>query len=253
MNQLSTLPVGYKPTKLDQLRTYCSGNNGYYTTIACTGLDYDWQTNDGITFGKHDGSGSGVTSRSSNLYSSTRTSGLVLNRLGKKSGRQSFFFGPLDAIVGGEFINTGNSAFISNAVGIAFKFSKKDARGTRSNNSTSTECRIQQVAGVYVYAGEINNSKIYSYNYGTVASGSLGFNQSGLSSDDKFCCYIANDNTGRENIKNRPLLLIGFLFDLYFNHHGTGEQNPTGSFWQARPIISHDTSHNGSTAKPSLM
>ena len=30
MNKLSTLPVGYKPTNLSEIRTYCHGNNGYF-------------------------------------------------------------------------------------------------------------------------------------------------------------------------------------------------------------------------------
>ena len=42
--------------------------------------------------------------------------------------------------------------------------------------------------------------------------------------DDKFCCYIAGNSTGRSNIKDKQLLLIGWIFDLYFNHNGTGEQ-----------------------------
>ena len=79
-----------------------------------------------------------------------------------------------------------------------------------------------------------NNGKIYSYNYGTVASGSLGFNADRIATNDKFCCYIAGNSTGRANIKDKQLLLIGWMFDLYFNHNGTGEQNPSSKqFWQA--------------------
>ncbi len=147
-------------------------------------------------------------------------------------------------------------AFSANAVGIAFKFSKADTRSTRAETrkqNDGTECRIQRVAGVYVEGGTGNNGKIYSYNYGTVATGSLGFNPSGIESNDKFCCYIAGNSTGRSNIKNKQLLLIGWMFDLLFNHNGTGEQNPSGQFWQARPIISHSTSDNGNTSKPSLI
>ena len=183
------------------------------------------------------------------------SSGWRLSRLGNKSGHSTFFYGDLGSIGGGVFDPNGTSAFVANAVGLAFKFSKADTRSTRTTRkqNTNTECRIQQVAGVYVEGGGGNNGKIYSYNYGTVASGSLGFNPSGMSTDDKFCCYIAGNSTGRANIKDKQLLLIGWLFDLYFNHNGTGEQNPSGQFWSARPIISHNTSDNGSTVKPSLL
>ena len=190
-----------------------------------------------------------------NIFSSTKGSGWRLSRLGNKTGHATWFYGDLGSIGGGVFDPNGTSAFIANAVGLAFKFSKADTRSTRTERkqNTQTECRIQKMAGVYVEGGRGNNGKIYSYNYGTVASGSLGFNPSGMESDDKFCCYIAGNSTGRSNIKDKQLLLIGWLFDLYFNHNGTGEQNPSGQFWQARPIISHSTSDNGSTAKPSLM
>ena len=33
MNKLSTLPVGYKPVKLEEIRTYCQGNNGYFVSM----------------------------------------------------------------------------------------------------------------------------------------------------------------------------------------------------------------------------
>lgn len=255
MNKLSTLPVGYKPTNLNQIRTYCQGNNGYFVKNQSTVLTYDWRTDDGVTFGKHDGTGSGVTVHNTNIFSSTKGSGWRLSRLGNKTGHATWFYGDLGSIGGGVFDPNGTSAFIANAVGLAFKFSKADTRSTRTERkqNTQTECRIQKMAGVYVEGGRGNNGKIYSYNYGTVASGSLGFNPSGMESDDKFCCYIAGNSTGRSNIKDKQLLLIGWLFDLYFNHNGTGEQNPSGQFWQARPIISHSTSDNGSTAKPSLM
>ena len=255
MNQLSTLPVGYRPTKLDQIRTYCQGNNGYFVKNVAQPMPYDWDTSDGVRFGKHDGGGSGVNTGSTNIFSSSMSSGWRLNRLGNKSARNTFFYGDLDSISNGVFSANGTSAFIANAVGIAFKFSKADTRNTRTERkqNDATECRIQQVAGVYVEGGTGNNGKIYSYNYGTVASGSLGFNASSIATNDKFCCYIAGNSTGRSNIKNKQLLLIGWMFDLYFNHNGTGEQNPSGQFWQARPIISHSTSDNGSTVKPSLM
>ena len=256
MNKLSTLPVGYKPTKLDQIRTYCTGNNGYFVKNVAHIMTYDWRTDDGVTFGMHDGTDSGITTRNTDIFSSSMNSGWRVNRLGKKSGHSTFFYGDLNSISSGVYSPNGTSAFISNAVGIAFKFSKADTRSTRESSrkqNTDTECRIQQVAGVYVEGGNGNNGKIYSYNYGTVASGSLEFNPSGMATNDKFCCYIAGESTGRSNIKNKQLLLIGWLFDLYFNHNGTGEQNPSGQFWQARPIISHDVSHNGTTAKPSLI
>ena len=253
MNKLSTLPVGYKPTKLDQIRSYCTGNNGYFVKNEAHTMTYDWRTDDGVTFGKHDGTGSGVTTRHTDIFNSSMSSGWRLNRLGKKSGHSTYFYGDLGSISSGVFSPNGTSAFIANAIGIAFKFSKADCRSTKGSNNTNTECRIQQMAGVYVEGGGGNNGKIYSYNYGTVASGSLGFNTAGMSTSDKFCCYIAGNSTGRSNIKNKQLLLIGWLFDLYFNHNGTGEQNPSGQFWQARPVISHDASHNGTTSKPSLL
>ena len=174
-----------------------------------------------------------------------------MNRLGKKTGRSTYFYGDLGSISSGNFSNNGTSAFIANAVGIAFKFSKADTRSTRGSNNTQTECRIQQVAGVYVCGGSSNNGKIYSYNYGTVGSGSLGFNPSGMSTSDKFCCYMINNSTGQSNVRSKPLLLIGWLFDLNFNHNGTGEQNPSGQFWQARPIVSN--SGHGGTSKPEFL
>ena len=256
MNKLSTLPVGYKPTNLDQIRTYCEGNNGYFVKNQSTILTYDWRTDDGVLFGKHDGTGSGIDTKNTDIFSDSMSTGWRLNRLGNKSGHSTFFYGDLGSIGGGVFDPNGTSAFIANAVGIAFKFSKADTRNTRTETrkqNTNTECRIQQVAGVYVEGGGGNNGKIYSYNYGTVASGSLGFNADGIATNDKFCCYIAGNSTGRANIKDKQLLLIGWLFDLYFNHNGTGEQNPSGQFWQARPIISHSTSDNGSTVKPSFL
>lgn len=255
MNKLSTLPVGYKPDKLEQIRTYCQGNNGYFVKNTAHMLPYTWNTNDGVRFDVGDGSGSGVGINNTNIFSSSMSSGWRVNRLGNKSARNTFFYGDLNSISSNVFSSTGTSAFIANAVGIAFKFSKADTRTTREERkqNDATECRIQQVAGVYVEGGTGNNGKIYSYNYGTVASGSLGFNASSIATNDKFCCYIAGNSTGRSNIKNKQLLLIGWLFDLYFNHNGTGEQNPSGQFWQARPIISHSTSDNGSTVKPSLI
>ena len=255
MNELSLLPVGYKPTNLNQIRTYCTGNNGYFVENRSTILTYDWRTDDGVTFGKHDGTGCGVSVHNTNIFSSTKGSGWRLSRLGNKTGHATWFYGDLGSISSGVFSPNGTSAFIANAVGIAFKFSKADTRTTRTTRkqNTQTECRIQKVAGVYVEGGTGNNGKIYSYNYGTVASGSLGFNPSGMDSDDKFCCYTADNSTGRSNIKDKQLLLIGWIFDLYFNHNGTGEQNPSGQFWQARPIISHNPLYDGSTSKPSLL
>ena len=41
------------------------------------------------------------------------------------------------------------------------------------------------------------------------------------------------------------------MFDLYFNHNGTGGQNPSGQFWQARPIVSNNG--NGNTNKPEFL
>ena len=254
MNKLSTLPVGYKPTDLSEIRTYCQGNNGYFVKNQSTILTYDWRTDDGVTFGKHDSTGCGVSVHRTNIFSDTMSTGWRLSRLGNKSGHATWFYGDLGSISSNTFSPNGTSAFIANAVGIAFKFSKADTRSTRDlsrKQNTSTECRIQKMAGVYVEGGGGNNGKIYSYNYGTVATGSLGFNPSGIATNDKFCCYIAGDSTGRSNIRNKQLLLIGWIFDLYFNHNGTGEQNPSGQFWQARPIISHSTSDNGNTSKPS--
>ena len=255
MNKLSTLPVGYKPTSLSEIRTYCQGNNGYFIRNRSTILTYDWRTDDGVTFGQNDGTGCGVTVKNTNIFSDSMSSGWRLDRLGNKSARATWFYGDLGSIGGGVFDPNGTSAFIANAVGIAFKFSKADTRVTRTERkqNDATECRIQRVAGVYVEGGTGNNGKIYSYNYGTVATGSLGFNASSIATNDKFCCYMAGNSTGRTNIKDKQLLLIGWLFDLYFNHNGTGEQNPSGQFWSARPVISHSTSDNGNTSKPNLM
>ena len=256
MNKLSTLPVGYKPTNTGQIRTYCQGNNGYYVKNTGQIVNYDWRTDDGVLYEKHDGTNCGVTQHNTNIFSDSMGSGWRLSRLGNKTGRATWFYGDLGSISNNTFSANGTSAFIANAVGIAFKFSKADTRTTRDlerKQNTSTECRIQRVAGVYVEGGTGNNGKIYSYNYGTVATGSLGFNASGIESNDKFCCYIAGNSTGRTNIKNKQLLLIGWMFDLNFNHNGTGEQNPSGQFWSARPVISHSTSDNGNTNKPSLM
>ena len=257
MNELSVLPVGYKPTQLGQIRYYCSGNNGYFVKNAVTKLGYDWRTTDGVLFSQGAGMHSGVGVESTNIHSGSKNTGFKVNRLGNKSERNTFFYGDHGAIQGSTntFADDGTGAFIPHAVGIAFKFSKEDTRNTRTERkqNNSTECRIQQVAGVYVDASTgSNNGKIYSYNYGTVASGSLGFNASGIETNDKFCCYLAGNSTGRSNINSKPLLLIGWLFDLNLNHNGTGEQNPSGHFWQARPIISF-TSHNGTTGKPDFL
>ena len=257
MNQLSTLPVGYKPTNTSQIRSYCTGNNGYFVKNAVTKLGYDWWTSDGVFFSQGAGMNSGVGVSSTNIHSSSRNSGWKVNRLGNKSEYNTFFYGDHGNIMGSSnmFADNGTSAFIANAVGIAFKFSKEDTRNTRTERkqNTSTECRIQRVAGVYVDASTgSNNGKIYSYNYGILGTGSLGFNPSGMDTSDKFCCYMAGDSTGRSNIKDKPLLLIGWLFELNLNHNGTGEQNPSGHFWQARPIISH-SNHNGDTSKPDFL
>ena len=255
MNKLSTLPVGYKPTNLDQIRTYCQGNNGYFVKNSAQIVNYDWRTDDGVLYNKNDGTNCGVDQRNTNIFADSMGSGWRLNRLGNKSARATWFYGDLGSISNNTFGANGTSAFIANAVGIAFKFSKADTRATRTERkqNDNTECRIQRVAGVYVEGGTGNNGKIYSYHYGTVATGSLGYNPSGIATNDKFCCYIANNSTGRTNIKNKQLLLIGWLFDLNFNHNGTGEQNPSGQFWSARPVISHSTSDNGNTNKPSLL
>ena len=117
-----------------------------------------------------------------------------------------------------------------------------------AKQNTQTECRIHKVAGVYV-SGSSGN--IYSYNYNTVGSGSLGFNQTGMSTDDKFCCYLIGGSVYQDNVHNYPLLLIGWLFDLEFNHNGTGEQNPSGQFWQARPVVS--LNGHGNTNNPEFM
>ena len=252
MLQVSTIPVGYTPTSTSSIRNYCAGNNGYFTKITLSGLDYGWETDDGVLFPKSDGNGSGIGIHGSNFYSSTKSSGMRLSRVGKRTGRQTFFLGDLAHLnSNGSYHGDGMGTFMPNVVGVAFKFSKADT-GSYGNN-TRTECRIQHVGGVYVDGSSSStNGKIYSYNYGTVGTGSLGFNAEGISTSDKFCCYLAGNSTGRNNIRNKPLLLIGFLFDLNFNHNGTGEQNPSGQFWQARPIISLDSS-NGSTSKPSLL
>lgn len=252
MQVLSTIPVGYTPTSTSNIRTYCAGNNGYFTKISLTGLDYGWETSDGVLFPKSDGAGSGISIQGANFYSSTMSSGMRLSRLGKRTGRQTFFLGDLVHLnSNGYYHGDGVGTFIPNVVGVAFKFSKADT-GSHGNNSL-TECRIQHVGGVYVEGSSTGtNGKIYSYNYGTVGTGSLGFNQSGLATNDKFCCYLAGNSTGRNNIRSKNLLLIGFIFDLNFNHNGVGEQNPSGQFWQARPIISFDN-NNGSTNKPGLI
>ena len=255
MNKLSTLPVGYKPTSTESIRTYCQGNNGYFVKNSSQIVNYDWRTSDGVLYEKHDGTNCGVSTRNTNIFSDSMGSGWRLNRLGNKSGRATWFYGDLGSISNNTFSANGTSAFIANAVGIAFKFSKADTRETRTERkqNDSTECRIQRVAGVYVEGGTGNNGKIYSYNYGTVGTGSLGFNAQSIATNHKFCCYLAGNSTGRSNIKNKQLLLIGWLFDLYFHHQGTGEQNPSGQFWYARPVISHSTSSDGNTNKPSLM
>ena len=150
MNKLSLLPVGYKPTNLSQIRTYCTGNNGFYVENRSTILTYDWRTDDGVTFGKHDGTGCGVTVHNTNIFSSTKGSGWRLSRLGNKTGHATWFYGDLGSISSGVFSPNGTSAFIANAIGIAFKFSKADTRTTRTTRkqNTQTECRIQKVAGV---------------------------------------------------------------------------------------------------------
>ena len=183
------------------------------------------------------------------------STGWRLNRLGNKSGHSTFFTATWAALAA--VFLTQMAPVRSSPMPWALPSNSArptpEAQGLTRKQNTSTECRIQQVAGVYVEGGGGNNGKIYSYNYGTLPSGSLGFNADGIATNDKFCCYIAGNSTGRTNIKDKQLLLIGWLFDLYFNHNGTGEQNPSGQFWQARPIISHSTSDNGSTVKPSLM
>ena len=62
MNKLSTLPVGYKPTNTDQIRTYCHGNNGYFVKNSATIVNYDWRTDDGVLYEKHDGTNCGSRS-----------------------------------------------------------------------------------------------------------------------------------------------------------------------------------------------
>jgi len=252
MNLFSHIPVGYTPTSLESMYNYCAGNNGYFTRPWLQGLPYDWDTNDNVRFAKGADNGNGISIHGQNFYASSKGSGMRLSRLGKKSERQSFFLGDFSNInSSGYYSGNGTGAFIPNVVGVAFKFSVADT-GSNGNNS-KTECRIQQVAGVYVDGSASGtNGKIYSYNYGTVGTGSLGFNSIGIATNDKFCCYLAGNSTGRSNINNKPLLLIGFLFDLIFNHSGTGSQNPSGQFWGARPIISL-SSNNGSTSKPSLL
>jgi len=247
----SHIPVGYTPTSLESMYNYCAGNNGYFTRPWLRGLPYDWDTTDNVRFAKGGDNGGGISIQGQNFYASSKESGMRLSRLGKKSERQSFFLGDFGNISSDSFSNNGQAAFIPNVVGVAFKFSKADT-GSNGNNS-KTECRIQQVAGVYVDgSSSARNGKIYSYNYGKVGTGSLGFNATGIATNDKFCCYLAGNSTGRSNINSKPLLLIGFLFDLLFNHNGTGSQNPSGQFWGARPIISFSSS-DGSTSKPSLL
>ena len=72
MNKLSTLPVGYKPTNLSEIRTYCHGNNGYFIRNRSTILTYNWRTSDGVTFEQNDGTGCGVTVKNTNIFSLTR-------------------------------------------------------------------------------------------------------------------------------------------------------------------------------------
>lgn len=255
MNKLSTLPIGYKPENISNIRAYCQGNNGYYVKNRAHTMTYDWVTDDGARFSKGDSTGGGVGTSSTNIHSSSMSSGWRMNRLGNKSARVSYFYGDLDNINNGFYRGDGCSAFIPHAVGIAFKFSKADTRTTRAETrkqNDGTECRIIRVAGVYVDASKGgNNGKIYSYNYGTVAAGSLGFDANSIAANDKFCCYTMGNSTGQNNVHNKPLLLIGWLFELYFNHNGTGEQNPSGQFWQVRPITS--LSGHGSTSKPQLL
>ena len=132
MNKLSTLPVGYKPTNTDQIRTYCQGNNGYFVKNSAQIVDYGWRTDDGVLFDRNDGTGCGVTVKNTNIFSSSMSSGWRLDRLGNKSARATWFYGDLGSIGGGVFDPNGTSAFIANAVGIAFKFSKADTRTTRA-------------------------------------------------------------------------------------------------------------------------
>ena len=75
-------------------------------------------------------------------------SGWRLSRLGNKSGQATWFYGDFGSISSNTFSPNGTSAFIANAVGIAFKFSKADTRSTRTERTQNdnTECRIQQIA-----------------------------------------------------------------------------------------------------------
>ena len=68
MNNLH-LPVGYKPTNTDQIRTYCHGNNGYFVKNSATIVNYDWRTDDGVLYEKHDGTNCGVTQHNTNIFS----------------------------------------------------------------------------------------------------------------------------------------------------------------------------------------
>ena len=58
MNKLSTLPVGYKPTNLSEIRTYCQGNNVFHQKPV-DNLTYDWRTDDGVPLGRTTAQGVG--------------------------------------------------------------------------------------------------------------------------------------------------------------------------------------------------
>ena len=248
---LSTIPIGYRPGNKDNLRTYCAGNSGYYVQQTAQRITSSWNLTAGGSFSVHDGSGDGISLASSNFHGSDKNNAWIMHRLGKRSGRSSWFFGDYGSAKSTYFNGGGESAFLPHCVGVCFKVNTSVYLSGKSANGPS-ELRIMKAAGVYV-SGESgsNNGRIYSYDYGTVASGSLGFDWYSIGkSTDHLCCYMAN-TTHHSTIHNKPLFLIGWLFDININHNGTGEQDPTGRLFQVRPICTF--SGNGNQSKPDFI
>ena len=246
---LSTIPIGYRPGNKDNLRTYCAGNRGYYVKQQAQRITSTWNLTAGGSFSVRDGTGDGVTLVKSNFHGPSSSDSWLMHRLGKSSGRASWFFGDYNAAKGTNFLNGGESAFLPHCVGFCFKLST--AEYSPEGNNSKTEMRIMKAAGVYV-SGESgsNNGRIYSYDYGLAASGSLGFDWSGINKGEHMCCYMLNSSY-HNVIHSRPLHLIGWLLDLNFNHNGTGKQDPTGRMWLVRPICTF--SGTGNQSKPDFI
>ena len=145
-----------------------------------------------MLFGKHDGTGSGIDTTNTDFFQQHGV-WVAAEPLGQKSGTARFSTATWAALAA-VFLTQRHQRVHCQCRGHCVQVQQGRHSSTRTETrkqNTNTECRIQQVAGVYVEGGGGNNGKIYSYNYGTVASGSLGFNADGIATNDKFCCYIA--------------------------------------------------------------